>query len=198
LNRNSLRRGNGGGNSRVESPPVRRCLLNSLTAVSLLLCVAVCALWVRSYWAVDYLAYSRPDWAVFMEYGGGQFRFEYVRAARERDYVGYSGFVCRRVDRADGPLRQGMRMPGSQSLFDRWGFWIVTGERWGDYHHAAFVPGWFLAGVALPLPAAGAIRRRRRLSRRGCGLCLLCGYDLRATPDRCPECGGAASVSSGR
>jgi hypothetical protein len=50
-----------------------------------------------------------------------------------------------------------------------------------------------LAGVLL---AGGAVRLLRMASRRANHLCVRCGYDLRATPDRCPECGAAVPRGS--
>jgi len=57
-----------------------------------------------------------------------------------------------------------------------------------EYRHW-LMPTWFVVGV-LMLPAATQVallvRRRRR---RSMSICTTCGYDLRATPERCPECG---------
>jgi len=36
--------------------------------------------------------------------------------------------------------------------------------------------------------------RRRRENKVEGKICLRCGYDMRATPERCPECGSAAAV----
>jgi hypothetical protein len=56
------------------------------------------------------------------------------------------------------------------------------------------VPCWAAALLFGLLPArrAFAVARTRRAARRArAGRCIQCGYDLRATPERCPECGAA-------
>jgi hypothetical protein len=82
-----------------------------------------------------------------------------------------------------------------------------TGEYWVDLIHGPLVlrdlrrvwlPCWIvlMAIGALVLlisrRATRVVRRRYRLTR---GRCSACGYDLRATPDRCPECGTVPDAS---
>jgi hypothetical protein len=57
------------------------------------------------------------------------------------------------------------------------------------------VPYWFILCASLVLPAWWLHRVRRDRRRSNNGRCRRCGYDLRATPQRCPECGSLASVN---
>jgi hypothetical protein len=54
------------------------------------------------------------------------------------------------------------------------------------------VPYWSLLALMAVLPALWCRRRWVRDRRQKMGLCLACGYDLRGSPDRCPECGAEA------
>jgi hypothetical protein len=47
--------------------------------------------------------------------------------------------------------------------------------------------------LLLIIPAMHLMRWRRRRRRSRLGVCPACGYDLRGTPDRCPECGAVPS-----
>jgi hypothetical protein len=90
----------------------------------------------------------------------------------------------------------------------RWGTWfrnfvrqqqIAPNTFWmsaGFYRHFGrsigniVVPSWLLVVVpALPPVVALWRKTRRRRTRLRLGLCLRCGYDLRGSNDRCPECG---------
>jgi hypothetical protein len=56
------------------------------------------------------------------------------------------------------------------------------------------VPYWLLALVAAAVPLARLVASVRSRARRIRGRCSICGYDLCATPDRCPECGAVAGA----
>ncbi len=57
------------------------------------------------------------------------------------------------------------------------------------------VPYWLPAALFAGAPACWLLRfpRRRRARRAVAGLCVACGYDLRASAGCCPECGRAST-----
>lgn len=61
--------------------------------------------------------------------------------------------------------------------------------KWNERWTLRLIAGLSLASVLLLVRSA--IRSRRRLVRFRAGLCTRCGYDLRASPNRCPECGAS-------
>jgi hypothetical protein len=59
-------------------------------------------------------------------------------------------------------------------------------------------PFWSFALVTAILPLLWLLRATRKANRIRAGRCIQCGYDLRATPNRCPECGLATPSQSAR
>jgi hypothetical protein len=167
---------------------VRRRLINLVTAMSLLLCVAACVLWVRSHWLSD-----RVGWAdVRSQTMGHPVGWYYsLNAYRGGLYLLWveaplsGGGVSVHSTRIDMPHIFDVD-PGSGGIGFRY-----NPRRSPALHVVGFagVPLWFVALLAAAAPAARFCRGRHTRSRRAAGLCPGCGYDLRATPGRCPECG---------
>jgi hypothetical protein len=157
---------------------MKRRLLNLLTLLSLLLCAAVCTLWVRSYFVQDMIYFPVGSRTAISQSAGGQLFTIVVNQAAGARWL-----------RQANPVPDG----GSRTralMYIRWNF---SPHRPSQH---LIVPHWLVAaGGGLPALLRIGVRRYRK-RRHHSGLCPSCGYDLRATPDRCPECGAENATIS--
>jgi hypothetical protein len=167
-----------------ESHCMRRHLFTILSAVSLLLCVMTAVLWVRSYWVADKIQINRPAWREVATYKGRL----YLAGSPNSTY----SFPMFATDAVTASSRS-YDVPDHDLLLLRWG------GRGSDGSWARFTRGYSFIGVPLWVvviltaifPVVGM--RQRYYRDANVGLCAMCGYDLRATPDRCPECGAGTA-----
>lgn len=202
---------------------MRRRLFTILAALSLLLCAAVCALWARSYWVQDYVQYQVPKRGAgergYREYGvrsdAGVIAVEYVDESPSPDDDAMGVLIeaeagLRRfamwgqigANYADAKYRWfGIPMGYLSRHPLRTGFYSDDGpdEDLSKSYRTVWAPHWMPAALLAVLPLIVSRRRwreaRRSARRRRC-LCPACGYDLRASPERCPECGTTAPAAT--
>jgi hypothetical protein len=157
---------------------MKRRLLNVTTFLSLLACVASAVGWVRSHAVSDLAFYTSPgvSWSARVVTGRGGVGFVLDHDVRSSE-VSRPGWHWDVTSPPGGYARGGWQT--------RLGFTVSGGG--GLFSVAA--PFWSLC-LLFALPVGTSIVLRRRATRRAQqGKCPACGYDLRASPDRCPECG---------
>jgi hypothetical protein len=163
---------------------LRRRLLGVLAVVSLVLCGITLVAWVRSYWNYDELASPERNGRSYqIASERGEVQFSVVRSLTPTTDLGWA-FTTAHLSQATGsPWGQrpvyGFRT-GRMSL-------VVNGVPSADGWFIV-VSDWLLVLITAVLPALWIRQLWAHLPRYRVGLCPACGYDLRATPGRCPEC----------
>jgi hypothetical protein len=190
---------------------VKRRLFNLLAGLSSLLCLATTALWVRSEhvsdeWVIAFSRLIKPQGqnstmlavSTFrgdVEIQGLRLRIPDTQAlmadlGSKHDLMPLNGWEFSLENPPEGldlidrstfwqRIGFGFRSTGASSEYGAESSWIIA------------TPAWLIMIVSLLMPLQRVfsfISRHRRKRRR---LCVQCGYDVRATPDRCPECGTA-------
>lgn len=177
-----------------------RHLVTLCSLISLLLCIGFCVLWVRSYWNTDALEYRSPGgiWAVTTASG----KLVAQLNPGEETTPAYYGWLYMRMNPYTAPSYSVAysHLDAARSYKD-WEFagmgWYAVHDRNGMHTTTGVAPfSYFVIATAL-LPAVWVPRRVRSMLRGRkwgrAGLCPSCGYDLRASPERCPECGTATA-----
>jgi hypothetical protein len=185
---------------------MRRFAARLSGGLTCLIFFAVVALWVRSYWLCDVFSISHQRQWIFSA-NRGALLFSVLTRRPIQGSLGkwvVTGPPCA----VSSTLRfEHFTVSAFQKYRSTWltldtETWEVTGGFFGSMPPTTGFQtrGPYLLIPAWAIPAAcGAsatvwsvlvhLPRLRRRRRRAQFACVFCGYDVRATPDRCPECG---------
>jgi hypothetical protein len=180
---------------------VVRSLFNLCAGASLVALVAVCVVWFRSYRLTERIDWRNEGGSRSIRSAVGYVEVSLLSADWSKHPKEFHGPRYQR-DLAQPPINYMLFMCSSRGT--TWADYEWRGFAWnerrnriqGVLHARAVAPMWSLAVLTglMPLGSGlGWFRRRWRGRPKGAGLCRGCGYDLRATPLRCPECGLAAA-----
>jgi len=175
---------------------LRRWLFNGLAALSLLLCVGTVTMWVRSYWRLDHFGLaSNPHFGVVTACAADSFD-GYTRLDLNWIKVNDAWETRLHFWHREYPELQGIDSVGDSTFLQRRGFRFYRSSLHAsksrphiksETDNSLYLPHWFVALLLLALPITWT--SVNRLKPPEPSKCQYCGYDLRATPDRCPECG---------
>ena len=179
-------------------------------------------LWVRSYWVADSIWFRQAQPSDQISWGRPTVHLRYVDMLSGDGvlYLYHHEFITR-YDLAasfEGDKTFQMKSKLRWLSYDADGLWYKSENHLGtpwtfsqslgfhfdddqpfsrmDKGHIAGVPMWFLTLLTAVLPARVAFHAIRRRRRARLLRCSWCGYDLRASPDLCPECGAAVVRST--
>jgi hypothetical protein len=189
----------------------RRWLFTGIAALSFVMALLTAIAWLRSYLIADqviwHLTATRPfvyvkEYSFDCSCGGIQLRDEYRKIGSD---ALSAGWISQRYVRHDSGGPNNWPLPGYPYFGGLWGRPTMEKRAIGFgfvYIHSDDQQiGEKRRGLAITFPIAivffpvlilpGLWMRREMKRRRGStsGCCLKCGYGLRATPERCPECG---------
>jgi len=192
-------------NSDHASPGARwQCILAALAAFSTLLFVLTTAIWGRTLFATDEISaapHSRV-WDLRVRSSG-----DFVHASIDVVHRPHEALVGNPFNVGPSPIFvfgevsvehvSLSRMPQGLGSWVWWDHYIDQPAFGGAYEvwRVQFRP-WV---PIIPTMIVPLIWLRRSLARRRAwraGRCTQCGYDLRATPGRCPECGAVPNAAA--
>jgi hypothetical protein len=195
---------------------MKHWLFNGFAAASMLLCMATVVLWERGEDVRDRTGglISRGNDIGLEKYHpkvGAQNLYYFIGSSKGHIFIGEE--IEPLLDADDVNTNPPQPLPP-----DGWYFHVNSGYGWltidniacryenygllphhynevrlfdqlADWSSGILLPDWMPLVLFLLFPAIRVAIWVRHRRRNRTGLCAVCGYDLRATPDRCPECG---------